>query len=122
MAVMRPGTRSTRRACVAGTLILLAAGWLVMTADSSPHQDLFFGLWRTTPFLVAMVLVWLAIAFLLACGGRQRLFRYLFVTGAFAFALICIEVVALLGLVDYGAILGGARHPLGTVAVPHLSE
>jgi hypothetical protein len=112
----------TKRTLAIAVVALATIAWWVLTADPGLEQDLFFGRWRAMSFFVGVAGLWLLCALLLGGLSRRALFRFLGVSFAVGAALLVVEGAARAGLVDASALLGPRRTPLGTVAVPHLSE
>ena len=103
-------------------LVLCVPVWLALTARA-PTDDLrrFFGLWRTQHILLSLGALWLAAALLSAAWARRALFAYLLGTFALVAGWMLLELLGLVGLVNYPKLFGqGAEGALGIVAVPHL--
>jgi hypothetical protein len=118
----RQGESSLRKLLPPLALLLCVPLWLALTARA-PTDNLrrFFGLWRTQHILLALGALWLATALLLGARARKALFAYLLGTFALVAGWMLLELVGLIGLVNYPKLFGQAPDgALGTVAVPHL--
>jgi hypothetical protein len=102
---------------------LLAAGaWLVLTVQPPPLEGRqLFGLWRTRDCAMACALVWIAAGLACAAFGRRALFRWLLATLLAAASWLLLELIGLLGLVSYPALLRlEPRAPLGAVRLANV--
>ncbi len=114
--------RLRRRAFSAATAcVVIAVIWLWATRGPVPSEGRnFFGAWRTLPLLVALALLWLAIALALT-SRRRALFSWLLGTGLCVATLSLLEVSAFAGVADWARIMRNrADAPLGAAATPHV--
>jgi acetyltransferase AlgX (SGNH hydrolase-like protein) len=115
--------RSSLRKLLPPLALLLGVPlWLALTARA-PTDNLrrFFGLWRTQHILLALGALWLAAALLLGARARKALFAYLLGTFTLVAGWMLLEIVGLVGVVNYPKLFGQTSEAaLGSVAVPHL--
>lgn len=102
-----------------GIIIASVAAWLYLTAQRIHGQDSFFGLWRMRHMLPAAFAAWCAIV--LAAANWGPAFRAFF-AGTFmtVVAVAFLDIIGVIGLVDYPRLFMPRPRPLGVDAVPHL--
>ncbi len=102
--------------------LLLSIACLFIFAEDSLKTRKFWGLWRVRDLVISSFFVWLSVAFLLLSISRKSLFKFIFLNVSLGFVLILFEVIGLVGIVSYPAILRGkGALPLGTTPMPNVS-
>ncbi|MBI1374926.1 MAG: hypothetical protein GC159_19585 [Phycisphaera sp.] len=101
-------------------LVGLTIFWLVLTATNDDSDWQFFGFWRVRHILVAAMGLWVSVALYCVDFSRRALFRYLFATILAVCAWGLVELVGIVGIVDYGRIFE-PHEALGQKAIPNLN-
>lgn len=102
-------------------LTALALILLAFTADATPAPARrLFGLWQTRYVVLAGGLFFTAAGFLAAATSRRMLLAFVAIVVSAATTLALLEVMGVLGLVSWPALLAPQVSTLGTQRVPNL--
>jgi hypothetical protein len=119
-APRRTRTRHGPIAMAAAVLAILVLSLSLWGNDAHAQGGLFFGLWRTRSFVLAIALVWVAVI-VAVHRSSKRVAKGLVVSSAvMAVTLVALEAVGYAARIDWKAALaGGPALTLGKSAVPH---